>query len=1138
MDFNTKKILDSEIEIYGTKQDVNTQKKALIIGLGGTGTDALLVVKDAIINRFNMNKNKIPSNIGLLAIDTDTKILDKRRGKAVIDENTEFLRLNDPNIRNNLHNKGNLPYYYTDWLNPNLAIPPGATPGTDGAGATRQIGRYLLMSNYKSVHDKIRAKLQNVMEAGEGGMVDVIILSGISGGTGSGTFIDMGYIVRKVCGSDLAIGELQKQITAYLFLPDVNKGNPDVPLKAYNYIEANGYAALKDLDYFMSIPDKKQVAASKNANRSYAFVQRYSDGIEDKVEMEEAPFDSTYLISGVPNVLSPQKDAYEYSINIVADSIVNFIGGSVNTGHIDDTESSGVAAVDINSAAMQATVTPFMVVEGGKQFRLIENYKYKVLGASAATLPMKDITDYIASEFLKKIAVLKAQSPVVKDFNDFYKTAGIDNIENNIFEKMGNPPEFITPEDLKNKKDSKDSREIFYNSLNKWQQSNISGVSTYVQQEIDKLENIIFNYINTVFLDIDKGPFFANKLMADPNNGIINKLQDVVNNIQNRENALRADVSRYQNDSNESYNKAQKARFGKNTLYQEFINYQRMSYEYSVRAKICEELIKSISGGGLKQNNNLINRIIEKNKNLFEVYTTILTALQQKFSSQDIVISSKKTDKIFIWDIVKLKNIKKDIDNILQKMDLDQKLNDLLMDMIANSEKWCNDNNTLNEFCDFISEKFSELTGQSMDDYLKNIDKKVLLNNINKLQKESNVHFPFNNKINAADMSNIYDRVTVPSNSPILIETIAEKIGKQPETSQLREKISWTKVNVGISICQYAYLQNFEVTYESIDPNNKQGIHLYENKGVRGINYPALLPKHYRDNGYINEREDKRIAEFESIYNKAKELKIIGINPNSVFIKVADDNFMNKKIKGIFHKYKIDEKSLEENNITLSRSNMYLCKKDLSNILEEEIPYNCFYFPNTAGYDSKNSDDETEYYAKIQFCKMPEAAVLAEKEIEKVENLKAIIDKIDNSISSFSYEKDIYMHFIYSLFFNIIHKSGIKYMYGEGDTKSELINIAKEPLFWRYHLFNCFKNDIYDIEKSNIEEKVNEVQESNDKIISLKQYCNDTLKSLAKEIMNVKSLENNEENLAKKNFYNKLNLFLCDEIEIYESMEF
>ena len=130
--------------------------------------------------------------------------------------------------------------------------------------------------------------------------VDIMILSGVSGGTGSGTFMDIAAQARRACPEPMRV-----LVSTYLMLPDtVGKlAGSDANKKS---LYRNGFAALKELESYMSIPAeafREECFASQNAANS--IVLRSTNPLVDY----------PVLISG----------DYDKAVSMIAETIVNTV---------------------------------------------------------------------------------------------------------------------------------------------------------------------------------------------------------------------------------------------------------------------------------------------------------------------------------------------------------------------------------------------------------------------------------------------------------------------------------------------------------------------------------------------------------------------------------------------------------------------------------------------------------------------------------------------------------------------------------------------------------------------------------------------------------------------------------------------
>lgn len=152
-----------------------------------------------------------------------------------------------------------------------------------GAGQVRAVSRLYLFDKYAKLRDKIRLKLRT-LKAGlsheqaldelglrlEPGKFRVVVVASVAGGTGSGAYIDMGYLSRWLSKTELGSADVELM----LFMP--------TGYAAHNKdrTEANGYSALMELE------------AAMMGNRGY--VGRWDT--YDQPELHREPYSEIYLV--------------------------------------------------------------------------------------------------------------------------------------------------------------------------------------------------------------------------------------------------------------------------------------------------------------------------------------------------------------------------------------------------------------------------------------------------------------------------------------------------------------------------------------------------------------------------------------------------------------------------------------------------------------------------------------------------------------------------------------------------------------------------------------------------------------------------------------------------------------------------
>ena len=403
----------------------------IAIGLGGTGCDCLRTLKKAVYERVRPDPGKDNDlisrfhHIGFLAVDTDPSGFGVARTIDEIDTASEFFDISDSHIKGLIENRNVLMSN-----NPTMRwLSTGMTPTTaaSGAGGYRQIGRLLLMRNCTQFYTKLtnviqKAKTTDVNETPITD-VNVHIFTGISGGTGAGTFLDVCYIVQHALSS-LGIGGAN--ICGYFFLPDVNMQKSDD-----KYLKANGYASLKELDYCMNF-----------ANNGGRWKQDYP-GFQ--IDTKEPPVTLAHLVSAQGADGNSLTNGYEYAMHVVTDYVLEYITKPSIPANTD-TSQPGSFTIKSHISNVDSHVSGVMKEHGGC-------YNYCVLGAACQYVPYRDIMTYLTSKIMEGYTSTLENAPSQAEVTDFAASAnvGIDlnSVMTVLTEKMGGVarPD-IKPKDL------------------------------------------------------------------------------------------------------------------------------------------------------------------------------------------------------------------------------------------------------------------------------------------------------------------------------------------------------------------------------------------------------------------------------------------------------------------------------------------------------------------------------------------------------------------------------------------------------------------------------------------------------------------------------------------------------------------
>ena len=226
-----------------SKSELNSSSRVLFIGIGGMGCKTVNAIKGVYSRKFRQTPD-----VRFLAIDTalnDMKELRLENGGNLSSE--ECFELYDSSASHLLINP---PHTVRSWLSSDV---PAETIDESGAKSRRAVGRVILCGTNKYV--ALETTIRNKLSAFTTGTIEVVVCAGVSGGTGSGTFIDISYMVRRMLTELNRDRNRDTRLYGVFYTPDVQKSIPAIggdPAK-WNALQTNGYAAMKELNYFMGI---------------------------------------------------------------------------------------------------------------------------------------------------------------------------------------------------------------------------------------------------------------------------------------------------------------------------------------------------------------------------------------------------------------------------------------------------------------------------------------------------------------------------------------------------------------------------------------------------------------------------------------------------------------------------------------------------------------------------------------------------------------------------------------------------------------------------------------------------------------------------------------------------------------------
>lgn len=360
-----------------TKREVGKRGLTLVISSGGSGKSSIL---EAIKIANQKLKPDYSTYVKFIVVDSANSELEyvKRQG-------IEVLNLNSSGIQDRLE-ASQRSAFFKNFVPKDFDI---SNLNGDGAAQMRMIGKIKFYDqNSGSTNDQLlNKKIQDLFKGEWAPMknlpVDIMILSGVSGGNGSGTFIDIAAQARKACPDKSKV-----KVYTYLMLPDTAERFADSD-NARKSLYRNGFAALKELESYMSIPSeayREEFLASQNAANSIVL-----SSINPLV-------DYPVLISG----------DYDKAVSMIAETIVNTVADS---GGAFDQRSfySNIGtyrrnALSVESVSDNGILKPDASPE--------DSHSYCGIGYAHASIPEKVVIPNIVSKVNRMLYVPQAAEGV------------------------------------------------------------------------------------------------------------------------------------------------------------------------------------------------------------------------------------------------------------------------------------------------------------------------------------------------------------------------------------------------------------------------------------------------------------------------------------------------------------------------------------------------------------------------------------------------------------------------------------------------------------------------------------------------------------------------------------------------------
>ncbi|OCA88077.1 hypothetical protein A8F94_09670 [Bacillus sp. FJAT-27225] len=1013
----------------------------LVIGLGGTGIDALLRLKYQINRKFKLPQDPLtkkkaekPDNIEYLAFETNETEINKKHKGIGLDPIKEFVLLSNPQIGATLQSRSLLPAYITDWLSPELTI----TDGINGASGVRQAGRLLLFTKINQVVHSISTKIEALLE-GTNKKLYVFLLTGLSGGTGSGSYLDISYIVRGIIERKFGPAGVDRvHLLGYLFTPDVNLARRGLNTQTKDYIQKNGFAALKELDYWMNAEERKE-----------RFQAQYGSALT--VNSSMPPFNLCHLISATNIDGKLLENAYDYCMNVAAENITNFMANEEKTGD-EFAIHDYISNIRTNIANMQKLYPA--------------NYEYNIIGASLAEIPIEEMTTYVGYKLFEKMNSMFDANPDQNDVDQFAERLRIDpdSIHRRFNERV--------PEPLSG---YENSERFSYNNVIK-QIVNLDEELTrdYLEKAKDQYRKctkqlpgeIVEEFraqMERLFLNPKQGPIYASKLVYS-NKGfcLLKTIQVYITGLQDRLARLPRDIQGEQDYAYGRFEDARSAFISKEKKKNAYIEAKRNEYYARADKARIEEMITFYE--------DLYQLLNNENNRIYDVYREILETLKGIFQKNaDILVNGQEVktanEVTYYWQLVSVPDVAREIQRMFDSKDGEQLVREWSQMLVERSVNWVKetDIDVIGSISEFLSEQFGELITKSMEDFLRlkygedePIDKIIEQKIARQLDNDALPVFDLQNSIGNLNFPH-WGFVSVPAKAPNILKGIRnyQRVALSHASftvkeSELKNRIFWLNTKNGIPLFAYTPLKNYEAAYESTILD-KEGIgrHLVQTEKVNWAYLPSPIPEQSWGDTYENPRLREYNNRIRNMFDEARRYgaiveKDIDTNSSARYACVFTKSF---SVEALLFESNIDPKQLEKTSIGELKRFVRQLQDLFNGGLAKE--------PATDIFGSIN-----EMMAKENFIRSPRLVDRMKEEVKKYRALEELIATLSAYIDSQRSREQLLKEYIEAMYTKTIQKKGALYVYDkelEEDPWEPFANIMSNPEFVEYEVFKSFQ---------------------------------------------------------------------------------
>jgi len=755
----------------------------IVIGLGGTGLK--------VIYRLKTN---IPIDIlekGLLKF----LVIDSDKNDPMLNELSadEYINIGVPGVASIITNlDSEAAKFIRPWFPSNL--PFKVVSGDEGAKQFRAMGRLYLFKNIDKIYNAIdmsvkslRAKFANIPNVSK--TINVFLISSTCGGTGSGILLDTAYLVRNVIEVENATPCLIKGI---LVLPTAFHPFPISDESERKNIFANGFATLKEIDYYM------------NPNIEAPYKVKYSENKE--IISNKAPFDVCYLVDDENNEFPI--GGLDDTLDAIAESLTVLLTAGVGTS--------------IKSA--EDNLYTILTTNQKKQPYSDKNYLYSSFGTSSIIYPYEKIKRYILGKLLAYFDnELSKEVDYTKTIYDIFTTLKIEELtRDDVINSIYNISKTNIYSDVYEKitQISNDEISIKIKEVTKVGYTEISKET--IEQKVEELVKAKYQEFVNLIEEYLKNPLYGPKKVY---NLFTNDNMNIFKYIDKTKETLKNEIEQHKTNLNKLENDVK--------IYTENLEKDSKKFINKILNKKNKDLVEKISKTVENLNNTNLNLILkeaaidfyqklalmlskyrnEKVDKLYDAWNNfkrnfITPYLNIKFESK--LSSWGNRINFYLADKEKIDNI---VDNILNN----NKVYEELFRVFDYFEKF--DYSKFNDYniklLKWIEESYKDYIDIDLEDLAINLFK-TEDNVINNLEKASSILFRYKSQLFDESLVKSYEVLGVKDVNSTRFFNSAKSRGIEIAEGYNPYRISMLQVKHGLPIYSFVLIENMKKAYEEV----------------------------------------------------------------------------------------------------------------------------------------------------------------------------------------------------------------------------------------------------------------------------------------------------------------------------------